>query len=199
MSSTPSTPRNLLFLLSSSREGGNAEQLARRAAEALPAGTGVDWLRLEEHLRQPFRDLRHAPGGYPKPGPEQLALAERTLAADEVVIVSPVYWYNLSSTAQHYLEHWSWWLRVPELRFRERMPGKVLSLITAHSSDGDDSVARPAIDSLRLSADYMGMRWRGALIGHGSAPGQVLTDAPALAAARDFLLRPVAAVEPRAA
>lgn len=192
------TARNVLFLLSSAREGGNAEQLARHAARALPEGSVTEWLRLEEHLRQPFRDLRHAPGGYPKPGPELLALAERTLAADEVVIVSPVYWYNLSSTAQHYLEHWSWWLRIPELRFRERMRGKVLSLVTSHASDEDDSVAEPALLSLRLSADYMGMHWRGALIGHANIPGQVLTDARALDAARDFLVRPVA-VEPRAA
>ncbi|NMO16061.1 flavodoxin family protein [Pyxidicoccus fallax] len=197
MSSTPS--RNILFLLSSSREGGNAELLARRAADTLAPDIVADWRRLEEHLRQPFRDLRHAPGGYPKPGPELLALAERTLEADEVVIVSPIYWYNLSSTAQHYLEHWSWWLRMPELRFRERMRGKVLSLITAHSSEEDDAVAQPPIQSLQLSADYMGMRWRGALIGHGSAPGQVLTDTRALESARDFLLRPVPAVKPRAA
>ncbi len=196
---TSSTSRNVLFLLASSREGGNAEQLARRASESLPVGTVTEWLRLEEHLRQPFRDFRHEPGkGYPKPGPELLALAERTMAADEVVIVSPIYWYHLTSTAQHYFEHWSWWLRLPELRFRERMRGKVLSLVTAHASDDDDSVAEPPIQSLRLTAGYMDLRWRGALIGHGSAPGQVLTDTRALDAAREFLVRPVA-VEPRAA
>jgi multimeric flavodoxin WrbA len=195
---TSSTSRNVLFLLASSREGGNAEQLARRAAEALPPGTAVEWLRLEEHLRQPFRDSRHAPGGYAKPGPKLLALAERTMAADELVIVSPIYWYHLSSTAQHYFEHWSWWMRLPELRFRERMRGKVLSLVTAHSSEEDDAVAEPPIQSLRLTAGYMALRWRGALIGHGSAPGQVLTDTRALDAAREFLVRPVA-VEPWAA
>jgi multimeric flavodoxin WrbA len=197
MNSPPS--RNILFLLASSREGGNAEQLARRAADVLAPDVVADWLRLEEHLRQPFRDLRHAPGGYPKPGPELLALAERTMAADEVVIVSPVYWYALSSTAQHYLEHWSWWMRLPELRFRERMRGKVLSLITAHSSEEDDAVAQPPIQSLSLSAGYMGMHFRGALVGHGSAPGQVLTDTRVLERARDFLLRPVKAAGPQAA
>lgn len=193
-----STPRKVLFLLASAREGGNAEQLARRAAEALPPGTAADWLRLEEHLREPFKDLRHAPGGYPKPGPELLALAERTLAAEELVLVAPVYWYSLPSTAQHYLEHWSWWMRLPELRFRERMKGKVLSLVSAHSSEEDDAVAQPPIQSLQLTAGYMSLRWRGALIGHGSAPGQVLTDTRALDAAREFLVRPVTA-EPQAA
>ncbi|MFP2908530.1 flavodoxin family protein [Pyxidicoccus sp. 3LFB2] len=199
MSPTPSTSRSVLFLLASARESGNAEQLARRAAEALPSGTVVEWLQLAQHLRQPFQDFRHEPGkGYPKPLPELLALAERTMAADELVIVSPIYWYHLTSTAQHYFEHWSWWMRLPELRFRERMRGKVLSLVTAHSSEEDDAVAQPPIQSLQLTAGYMGLRWRGALIGHGSAPGQVLTDTRALDAAREFLVRPVA-TEPQAA
>jgi multimeric flavodoxin WrbA len=192
MSSSFSVSRKVLFLLASSREGGNAELLARRAAESLPPGTPVDWLRLEEHLREPFKDLRHAPGGYPKPGPALLALAERTLAADELVLVAPIYWYSLPSSAQHYLEHWSWWMRLPELRFRERMKGKVLSLVSAHSSEEDDAVAQPLLQSLRMTAEYMALRWRGALIGHGSAPGQVLGDARALESARDFLVRPVA-------
>ncbi|MCE9672330.1 NAD(P)H-dependent oxidoreductase [Myxococcus stipitatus] len=178
-------------MLASSREGGNAELLARRAAESLPPGTVTTWLRLDGYRDPPFRDLRHAPGGYPPLPPELRALADVTLAADEIVMVAPVYWYSLPSNAQGYLEHWSWWLRVPELRFRERMRGKVLSLITAHSTDEDDSVAEPLLLSLHLSAGYMAMRWRGALMGHGSAPGQVLGDARALEAARGFLARPV--------
>ncbi|MCP3103097.1 NAD(P)H-dependent oxidoreductase [Myxococcus sp. K15C18031901] len=191
MTSSPVVPRTVLFLLASSREGGNAELLARRAAEALPPNTVAKWLRLDVFRDLPFKDLRHAPGGYPPLPPALRSLAEDTLAADEVVMVAPVYWYSLPSNAQGYLEHWSWWLRVPELRFRERMRGKVLSLITAHSTDEDDSVAGPLVLSLRLSADYMDMRWRGALMGHGSAPGQVLGDARALESAREFLVRPV--------
>ncbi|AGC42413.1 NAD(P)H dehydrogenase (quinone) [Myxococcus stipitatus DSM 14675] len=200
MSPSSVTPRNVLFLLASSREGGNAEQLARKAAEALPPGTVTDWLRLEDSLVEPFRDLRHAPGGYTRPPPpELLALAERTLAADEVVIVAPVYWYNLPSTALAYLEHWSWWMRVPELRFAERMRGKVLSLVTAHSSEEDDSVATPSLMSLRMSADYLEMRWRGGLIGHGNRPGEVLQDTRALSAAREFLVRPLSVAKVEAA
>ena len=45
MTSAPQAPtRNVLYLLASSREGGNSEQLARRAAEALPPNTRRDWL-----------------------------------------------------------------------------------------------------------------------------------------------------------
>ena len=56
MSSPTPTPRRLLFLLSSARENGNAEQLARKAAEALPPGTRVEWVKLEALQGEPFRE-----------------------------------------------------------------------------------------------------------------------------------------------
>lgn len=192
-SAVTAPPRSLLFLLASTREGGNTELLARRAAEALPAGTPTHWLRLEDHLREPFRDLRHAPGGFPALSPGMRALSEQTMAADEVVFVVPVYWYSLPASAKLYLDHWSDWMRQPELRFRERMAGKVLSAITVNSGEhGEDWAAQPLLETLRLSAQYMKMHWRGALIGHGSRPGDVWQDAPALEAAKDWLLRPLA-------
>jgi multimeric flavodoxin WrbA len=189
-STVTAPPRSLLFLLASTREEGNSELLARRAAEALPPGTHAHWLRLDAHVREPFHDLRHAPGGFPALSPEMRALCEQTLAADELVFVTPVYWYSLPASAKLYLDHWLGWMRQPELRFRERMAGKVLSAVTVNS--GEDWAGEPLIESLRLTAGYMGMRWRGALIGHGSRPGNVLEDAPALEAAKDWLLRPLA-------
>jgi multimeric flavodoxin WrbA len=183
------TAQRLLFLLTSTREEGNSEQLARRAAEALPPGTQTDWLRLDAHMREPFHDLRHTPGGFPALTAELRTLCERTVAADELVFVTPVYWYSLPASGKLYLDHWLGWMRRPELRFRERMAGKVLSAITVNS--GEDWAAQPLLETLRLTAEYMGMRWRGALIGHGSRPGDVLRDAPALEAARDWLVRPL--------
>jgi NAD(P)H-dependent FMN reductase len=189
-SSIDTSTRSLLFLLTSARAEGNSEQLARRAAEALPPNTRTDWLRLDEHMREPFQDLRHTPQGFPALSPEMRALSERTVAADELVFVTPVYWYSLPASGKLYLDHWMAWMRRPELRFRERMKGKVLSAITVNA--GEDWAGQPLVESLRLTAEYMGMRWRGALIGHGARPGDVLGDAPALEAARDWLVRPLA-------
>jgi hypothetical protein len=43
------------------------------------------------------------------------------------------------------------------------------------------------LQSLRLSADYMHMRWDGHVLGNGSKPGDVLRDTAALEAARVLL------------
>ncbi len=176
-----------LFVLGSARQGGNAERLARHAAAHLPAATPIEWLSLREHPLPPFEDRRHEPGAVfaPPLGPEAELLAH-TLAAEHLVFVVPVYWYSLPADAKRYLDHWSAWLRVPEVNFRARMTGKTLSVITCLSDD-DPALAEPLLQTLRLTADYMGMRYHGALVAYGNRPGDALErPAQCEAAARFF-------------
>lgn len=183
-------PRHLLFLLASTRpEGvqGNTETLARRAADPLLPHTTATWLSLHGLSIPPFEDHRHGRGTYPMPEGDALRVLQATLAADEIVFVMPVYWYSLPSTLKGILDHWSAWMRVPGLDFKARMAQKTLSLIT---TSGDRAKAQPAIDSVRLCAEFLGMRWRGALWGRGGAPGAVRDDVQALEAADRFLRDP---------
>ncbi|MFE9424481.1 NAD(P)H-dependent oxidoreductase [Kitasatospora sp. NPDC006697] len=178
--------RSFLFLLASARLDGNTELLARRAAAALPAGTGQRWLRLSEHRLSPFPDRRHeGDGGYPRPEGAERVLLEATLAATDVVIASPLYWYSVSADAKPYLDHWAGWMRVPGYDFRARMAGKTLWGVTALSTE-EFEVADPLVGTLRLSGEYLGMRWGGALLGLANRPGQVAGDERALAAADRF-------------
>ena len=73
---------------------------------------------------------------------------------------------------------------MPGLDFKARMAGRTLSLVT---TSGHREKAQPAIDSVRLCAEFMGMRWRGALWGLGGAPGAIAQDTAALQAADRFL------------
>ncbi|MER8099435.1 NAD(P)H-dependent oxidoreductase [Kitasatospora sp. NPDC094016] len=180
------TPRAFLFLDASARAGGNSEQLARLAVEAsLPAGSEQRWLRLSEHPLPPFEDLRHVEGGrYPEPVGHERTLLDATLAATDLVFVAPLYWYSLPTSAKLYLDHWSSWLRQPGVAFRARMRGGTIWGVTALATEDDK--AEPLIGTLRLTAEYMGMRWGGALLGNGTRPGDVLRDERALIAAKSF-------------
>ncbi|MGW3038612.1 flavodoxin family protein [Kitasatospora sp. NPDC001159] len=180
------SPRRFLFLDASARVDGNSGQLARLAAESsLPAGAGQHWLRLADHPLPPFQDLRHTgDGGYPEPTGHERTLLGATLAATDLVFVAPLYWYSLPTTAKLYLDYWSAWLRVPGADFRARMRGGTVWGVTALAT-GDDK-AEPLIGTLRLTAEYMGMRWGGALLGNGTRPGDVLRDERALIAAKSF-------------
>lgn len=108
-------------------------------------------------------------------------LYEKTIAATDLVFVVPTYWYSLPWPAKLYLDHWTIWLRGPTLGFCQRMVGKRLWAVTVNSDEGVWA-SQPVLDSLRLTAEYMEMEWQGALVGHGSRPGDVLEDHVALAA-----------------
>jgi multimeric flavodoxin WrbA len=177
--------RSFLFLLGSARAGGNTEQLARAAAEQLPAATGQRWLRLADLHLPDFVDGRHAPGGPEPAGSDEALLLEATLAATDVVVASPLYWYSVSSSTKRYLDYWSKWLRAPGPRFRAEMAGRTMWGVTAMAHT-EEVLARPLVLTLRQSAAYMGMRFGGVLLASGDRPGQVLEDERAMARAKTF-------------
>ncbi|WP_448316795.1 flavodoxin family protein [Streptomyces sp. CO7] len=181
--------RSFLFLLGSARQGGNTETLARAAAEQLPDGVEQRWLDLSRLPLAGYVDARHSGEPWPESGgPEaenEALLREATLAATDIVIASPLYWYSVSSWTKAYLDHWSKWLTVPGLDFRDRMAGRTLWGVTA-MGDFDEGVAAPLDLMLGNAAAYLRMRYGGVLLGNGSAPGQVLDDARALVRAKTF-------------
>jgi multimeric flavodoxin WrbA len=187
--------RSFLFLLGSHRLDGNAEILAREAALQLAPGSTQRWLRLHDLPLARFEDRRHLVGhSFQPPAGNERLLLEATVEATDLVIVSPLYWYAVSADTKLYLDYWSAWLHLPEVAFRSRMAGATLWGVTVTSHRDDDSKVDPLIGTLRNTAEYMGMRWGGTLIGHGNRPGDIRADTDALSAAKSFFARQVAAV-----
>ncbi|RAG81651.1 flavodoxin [Streptacidiphilus pinicola] len=178
------TTRSFLFLLAGARPDGNTELLARAAAEQLPSGFEQRWLDLTEHRLPDYQDSRHSAEPWPEQENEAL-LHEATLAASDIVIASPLYWYSLSSYAKRYLDYWSKWLRTPDPEFRSKMASRTLWGVTAMAHP-EEEVARPLELTLHHTAAFMGMRFGGVLLGNGSRPGQVLDDEQALKRAKTF-------------
>ncbi len=110
-------------------------------------------------------------------------LLDATLAATDVVFVTPLYWYSFPNRLKLYLDHWSAWMRVPGREFKARMQGKRAWAVT---TSGNREKTQPMIDSLALCAEFLAMPWQGALWGAGGAPGAIEHDAAAIAAASTF-------------
>ncbi|MFF7867337.1 flavodoxin family protein [Streptomyces qaidamensis] len=177
--------RRFLFVLGSARAEGNSELLARRAAEQLPPDVEQEWIDLTEHPVPDFEDLRHD-SDHVRPTEGNVArLLDATLAATDIVIVSPLYWYSVSAQTKRYLDYWSGWLRTPGLDFKATMAGRTLWGVTALAHT-QEVVADPLVGTLHNSAAYLGMRFGGVLLGNGSKPGDVLTDDAALTRAKTF-------------
>ncbi|ELS55474.1 flavodoxin family protein [Streptomyces viridochromogenes] len=177
--------RRFLFVLGSSRRDGNTELLARRAAEQLPEGVEQQWIDLAAHPLPDFEDLRHDSDHVRPTEGSAALLLDATLAATDVVIVSPLYWYSVSAHVKRYLDYWSGWLRTPGADFRATMAGRTLWGVTALAHP-EREVADPLVGTLNNSAAYLGMRFGGVLLGNGSKPGDVLNDTEALARAKTF-------------
>lgn len=180
------TGRRFLFLLGSTRTGGNTEALAQQAAAQLPSDVQQHWIRLADMGLPPFVDARHdGDGSYPPPTGIARTLLDATLDATDLVIASPLYWYSVSTPTKQYLDHWSGWLRVPGLDFRSRMAGRDFWGVTALAG-ADHSDADPLVGALSRTARYMGMRYRGTLLATATRPGQVAEDEEAALRAKAF-------------
>ncbi|AVV41080.1 NAD(P)H-dependent oxidoreductase [Streptomyces sp. ID05-04B] len=179
------THRNVLFVLGSSRPDGNTESLARAAAEQLPSDVEQTWISLAAHPLPDFTDQRHDIDHVRPTEGSAALLLDATLAATDIVIASPLYWYSVSAQTKRYLDHWSGWLRTPGLGFETTLAGRTLWGVTV-LADEQPSVADPLVGTLRNSAAYLGMRFGGVLLGNGSKPGDVLSDTEALARAKTF-------------
>ena len=177
--------RRFLFVLGSSRSDGNTELLARRAAEQLPPDVEQQWIDLTERPLPDFEDLRHDTDHVRPTIGNTALLFDATLAATDIVIASPLYWYSVSAHVKRYLDHWAGWLRTPGVEFKATMAGRTLWGVTALAHE-ESEVADPLVGTLNNSAAYMGMRFGGVLLGNGSKPGDVLRDTEALARAKTF-------------
>lgn len=181
------TSRSFFFVQASARRDGNTDLLARHAAAALPPEAGQHWIRLDDVPLPAYQDLRHLEEPRERvPVDHERQLLDATLAATDIVIVSPLYWYSVTASAKLYLDYWSGWLRVGEPgSFRARMRDKTLWGISVYSGD-DPADADPLLGTLRKSADYLAMRWGGLLLGRGNRPADVLLDTATLAHAESF-------------
>ena len=177
------TARHFLFIVSSARIPGaigNTEWLAREAARHLPASATSRWIHLNGIVLDDFDDRRHDVGTYPMPIGDTATLLNATMDATDLVFVTPLYWYSFPNRLKRYLDHWSAWMRVEGLGFKERMQSKRVWAIT---TSGDRAKTQPMFDSLKLCAEFLAMQWQPPLWGKGGAPGAVEKDAAAIAAA----------------
>jgi len=169
------------FLIASARPNGNSEKLARVASEALSENS-TQWFTLRDLPLDPFEDRRHGELSYSALKGNANTLFEATVDCEHLVFVTPVYWYSVPAPLKLYLDHWSHWMRVEDLQFKERMEGKTLWAISASAGVAED--AEHMFGSLQLCAKFMKMKWGGHLLGNGSAPGDILNDKSALESAR---------------
>ena len=110
-------------------------------------------LRLKNLDLPQFRDTRG--GGEWALSPDVETLYEKMIAADHIVLASPLYWYSVSNLMKNFLDHWTYYLRHPKAPMKESMKGKNFSFLVVGSGPKNHLV-EPVFHALRYSVEYIG-------------------------------------------
>jgi hypothetical protein len=125
--------RRFLFLQGCARAQGNAQAVARLAASILPIAA-QDWRDQTAPALEPFADLRQGGPCYAPTVGVARVLAEAILAANDIFRAAPQSSFGRPAPSKLSLDHWSHWMRVPELGFKAAMAAKRMWLMMSHAS-----------------------------------------------------------------
>lgn len=168
----------MLVIYGSSRNG-NTEQLAKILVDQI----NTEEIYLRDKKITPITDLRHDPAGFIKGNDDYYEIADKMSAHDEILFVNPVYWYGMSSYMKLFIDRWSESLANRELKFKEKMKGKKMYVVTV---GGDDPKVKalPLIMQFQHTFDYVGASFEDYVIGKANKPGEILSDADAIKKAK---------------
>jgi multimeric flavodoxin WrbA len=170
---------SIAVIYGGTRSNGNTEILTERAIEGLE----VERIYLNKYEIQPIVDGRHAEGGFQKVDDDYNTIIDRLLPHDILIFATPIYWYSMSGTMKNFIDRWSQTLRDSEYSdFKAKMAEKEAYVI-AVGGDKPALKGLPLIQQFQYIFDFMGMAFKGYIIGEGNKPGDILQDQKALIAA----------------
>lgn len=167
------------------RSGGNTDTLAEKAVQ----GFDAEHIYLRKYRIQPIEDLRHAHGGFRPVQDDYDSLIERILPCDILVFATPIYWFGMSGPLKLFIDRWSQTLRDPRFSdFKQQMSAKQ-AYVTAVGGDNPKIKGLPMIQQFEHIFDFIGLPFKGYVVGEGNRPGDILHDHQALSAAGCLLKR----------
>ncbi len=94
-------------------------------------------------------------------------LKDKMIAADVIVLVSPVYWYQLGGKMKTFVDRWSDTINTD---FSSDLNGKGLALVTTHSGINIMNSSNYLQLAMEATARFMGMVWMGGVEAPAAMP-----------------------------
>ncbi len=176
---------NIVGFVGSPRKGGNTDRLVEEIlAGAQDAEHQTEKFYLCDYDLTPIDPVYGEDSTWTDPRQDAAdELIDRMVAADAVVLGTPVYWFSVSGLLKLFIDRWSLYQRGDE-RLRDLTPGKKLVVAVA-MADSDTSYLEAVLAPLRYAAKWLEMPWAGEVIATGVAdPGEVEQRPDVLADAR---------------
>ncbi len=106
---------------------------------------------------------------FSKGGDDDMALLkDKLLAADIIVLATPIYWYQVSGKLKTFLDRWSDTLN-PD--FSSELAGKGLAVVSTHSGLNTMHSSRGVQMAMEATAHFLGMIWLGGVDAPVQLPG----------------------------
>ncbi len=109
-------------------------------------------------------------------------LYPRILAADALIIASPVYWFTVSAQTKAFIDRWYALNKIPGT-----LAGKKLGVVMAYA--GEDVFSSGAVNALRMFQDicaYLGAGIEGMVYGQAYKAGEIAGNATVLEQAHEL-------------
>ncbi|MEK4647893.1 NAD(P)H-dependent oxidoreductase [Exiguobacterium sp. FSL W8-0210] len=118
-------------------------------------------------------------------GDDYRRIVEEMLEHDDILFITPIYWYSMSTKMKLFIDRFSESLRDEELDFKSRMAGKRFHLI-AVGGDNPRVKGQALVTQFEHIASFLDATLETAILAEGNAPGEVEYDQEAVAAIAAF-------------
>ncbi|WP_028782284.1 flavodoxin family protein [Thalassobacillus devorans] len=161
----------------STRENGNTELLTEEVVKNLPEVVRID---LKRYRYQDIIDQRHDENGFSPVDDEYNQIIDQIIDCEVLIFATPIYWYGMSSVMKRFIDRWSQTVRDEKYPdFKEQM-SKKQAYIVAVGGDEPRVKGLPLVQQFRYICEFIGLNYKGYLLGEGGKPKEILNDKAAL-------------------
>jgi multimeric flavodoxin WrbA len=167
---------SIVVIYGGTRKQGNTETLTKHAIQGIEA----EEIFLRDLSILPIIDMRHDVEGFQDREDDYNSVIERILQHDTFIFATPIYWYSMSGTMKNFIDRWSHTMRdgnYPD--FKAEMSTKKAYVI-AVGGDAPSIKGLPMIEQFKYIFEFMGVEFKGYILGKGNQPGDIMDDKVAL-------------------
>ncbi|KIX90728.1 NAD(P)H-dependent oxidoreductase [Staphylococcus microti] len=163
----------ITVLFGGGREQSNTATLTEQVLE----GQDYRWINLEDVVVSSSSEQAEDDANGQK---EYEQVTDQIFASEDVILVSPVCWYSISMTMQHFIEQWSEALEASQYEnFKEKLSDINFRLILI-GGDSPRVKALPCVQQVDYSLQFLGAHLQDYLIGCATQPGDIFKDTYAM-------------------
>lgn len=170
---------SIAVIYGGTRPNGNTELLTKHALKGLE----VEQIILREHNILPIDDKRHDAKGFEDRHDDYNSIMKRILPHDTLIFATPIYWYSMSGIMKNFVDRWSHTMRDTKFPDFKQQMSKKDAFVIAVGGDNPAIKGLPMIQQFQYIFDFMGVQFKGYIIGKGNQPGDILDDETSLTAA----------------